>query len=120
MASSSSGLVVAAVDVLSDDEIPLAPPSVQQQQRSKNKLKRKTNKESRDVDAVRVSCLSLVKAKCKCMNGDACRSVFREPAEFDKLLSFRLKLHSMEKSQADEQAHLFLQQKLFILIGSKK
>ena len=95
------------MDVLSDDEIPLAPPLVQQQQRSKNKLKRKTNKESRDVDAVRVSCLSFVKAKCKCMNGDACRSVFREPAEFDKLLSFRLKLHSMEKSQADEEAHFF-------------
>ena len=100
------------MDALSDDEIIPAAPAPQQQRTSKNKLKRKTQRESRDVEAIRVTCQNLVRAKCKCMNGAACRSFFQEPAEFDNLLSFRLKLHSMEKNQADEQAQI-LAKKVF-------
>ena len=110
MASSSCSLVV-PVDALSDDEIIPAAPA-QQRRTSKNKLKRKTQRESRDVEAIRVACQNVVRAKCKCMNGAACRSFFREPAEFDNLLSFRLKLHSMEKNQADEEAQI-LAKKVF-------
>lgn len=95
------------MDGLSDDEILPAAPAPQPVFTRKNKLKRKSQRESRDVEAARVSLTNLVKATCKCMNGAACRSVFKEPAEFDSLLSFRLKLHCMEKSQADEQAPIF-------------
>ena len=87
------------VVLLSDDEAIVPAP-----QQPDNRLKRKSSVDLRDISLATNRLKNIVQSNCKCKKQGQCRAPWREPAEFEKILQLRLRLHSMEKAQCDREA----------------
>ncbi len=67
------------------------------------RFKRLSSLEACDLSEISKKLRGVVSSNCKCKQG-ACRAHWREPANFERILQVRLKLHSMHKLQADREA----------------
>lgn len=104
------------VDSLSDDGKELAEEVValsddehhapQHQQQRKRKFA-----ESHDIVLHTKRLQAIVAKSCSCKWGSACRRRWREPAAFQRLLHIRIRLHCMEKRQADLEVRCWLDRK---------
>ena len=101
------------VDTLSDDDPEIVGAKFTRQQ------KRKSLEESRNLAKARERLRIVVTSKCNCKKTE-CRQQFRGKDEFEKLLALRMRLWSMDKAHADQEAGFFQRSHVSVFVCSSK
>lgn len=101
------GKIERQVDTLSDDDLEILGAKFTKSE------KRKSLQESRDLAKARERLSLVVKSKCRCKSAE-CRQQFRGKDEFERLLALRMRIWSMDKPRADQEAgYLFVEKPCF-------